>query len=160
MKQKIKKVKYQIIIIFIYIFDEIFPYILNKCPEINKNNVLIKLNNELKNAIKVSKKLLGTLHIHIESFNNKKDENKNIDRTNSNNNNIDEVIKEKNNKILELESQREKLLKSMEEDKKTYEKKIETLEKENKIMTEKLLNKANNILNVSINDQIKKQIKR
>ena len=135
------------------IFDEIFPYILNKCPEINKNNVLIKLNNELKNAIKVSKKLFGTLHIHIESFNNKKDENKNIDNTNSNNNNIDEVIKEKNNKILELESQREKILKSMEEDKITYEKKIETLEKENKIMTEKLLNKANNILNVSINDQ-------
>ena len=41
----------------------------------------------------------------------------------------------------------------MEEDKISYEKKIETLEKENKIMIEKLLNKANNILNVSINDQ-------
>ena len=35
----------------------------------------------------------------------------------------------------------------MNEDKITYEKKIESLEKENKIITEKLLNKANNIIN-------------
>jgi hypothetical protein len=77
---------------------------------------------------------------------------------NNNNNDLNEVIKEKNNKILLLESQKEKLLKSMNEDKIAYETKIEALEKENKIMTEKLLNKANNILNEE-NTKISKEIK-
>ena len=125
------------------ILDEIFPYILNKCPEINKNNILIKLNNEFLNSIKVTKDLIATLHMHIEAYNNKKEVNNN---TNSNND-INEVIKEKNNITANLESQRDKILKAMNEDKISYEKKIESLEKENKIMTEKLLNKANNLNN-------------
>ena len=129
--------------------DELFPYILNKCPEINKNNILIKLNNELMNALKASKEFIGTLHTHIESFNNKKNENTN----NNNNSNLNDIIKEKDNKILSLESQKEQLFNSMNEDKKAYETKIEALEKENKIMTEKLLKNANNILSASINDQ-------
>ena len=122
------------------ILDEVFPYILNKCPEINKNNILIKLNNEFLNSIKVTKDLIATLHMHIEAYNNKKD------AINSNRD-INEIIKEKNNIIANLESQREKIFKTMNEDKITYEKKIESLEKENKIITEKLLNKANNIIN-------------
>ena len=120
------------------IFDEIFPYILNKCPEINKNNILIKLNNELFNSIKVSKELMSTLHLHIEEFNSKNDS-KDINA----NNNSNEIIKEQNKKISSLESQRDNLLKSMNEDRKFFEKKIASLENENKIMTQKLLNKAN-----------------
>ena len=39
--------------------SEILPYILNKCPELNKNNNLVKLYNELFNAIKDSKELIN-----------------------------------------------------------------------------------------------------
>ena len=132
------------------IFDEIFPYILNKCPEINKNNILIKLNNELVNSIKLSKELMSTLHLHIESYNKTESNNlnENINKINNNNdNNINEIIKEKNNIISSLEFQRDKLFKTMNEEQITYEKKIATLEKENKIMTQKLFNQANNIIN-------------
>ena len=88
------------------ILDEFFPYILNKCPEINKNNILIKLNNEFLNSIKVTKDLIATLHMHIEAYNNKKD------AINSNRD-INEIIKEKNNIIANLESQREKIFKTI-----------------------------------------------
>ena len=121
------------------ILDEIFPYILNKCPEINKNNILIKLNNEFLNTIKVTKDLIATLHMHIEAYNNKKD------IINSKDTNI--VVKEKNSIIANLESQKENLFKAMNDDKIAYEKKIESLQKENKIITEKLLNKAKYVVN-------------
>ena len=52
--------------------SEILPYILNKCPELNKNNNLVKLYNELFNAIKDSKELINYLHSHIEEYNEKK----------------------------------------------------------------------------------------
>ena len=130
------------------IFDEIFPYILNKCPEINKNNILIKLNNELLNSIKLSKELMATLHLHIESYNKTESSNLNeYNKKNINDSDVNEIIKEKNNIISSLEVQRDNLFKAMNEEKITYEKKIESLEKENKIMTQKLLNKANNIIN-------------
>ena len=167
------------------IFDEIFPYILNKCPEINKNNILIRLNNELYNTIKDSKDLISTIHSHIESYNNN-NKNSNLNDSNKNNknendNNLNDLIKEKDNKIKEkdnkikekenkikekdnkiaaLESQKNDLLKSIDNDKNTYEKKISSLEKENKIMTEKLLDKVNNIINEpqSINNNEEKSI--
>ena len=148
------------------LLDEIFPYIVNKLPELNKNNILIKLYNELLNAIKNSKELISTLHKHIDSFNKTKNpkektdntKNNNDDKNNSNNNKIDEanmnkIINEKNNRISLLQSQKEELLNKLREDKNTYETKIASLEKENKIMTEKLLDKANTIINSPINDQ-------
>jgi hypothetical protein len=63
------------------LFDELFPYILNKCPEINTNNILIKLNNEFVNTIKDSKDLISAIHNHIEEFNNNK---KNANNPNEN----------------------------------------------------------------------------
>ena len=125
------------------ILDEIFPYILNKCPEINKNNILIKLNNELLNSMRLSKELMSTLHLHIESYNKRELNNQNK----NNENNINEIIKEKNYLISSLKLQKDKLFKTMNEEKIIYEKKIESLEKENKIMTQKLLIKTNNIIN-------------
>ena len=139
------------------LFDELFPYILNKLPEINRNNILIKLYNELFNTIKVSKDLMSTMHIHIESYNNENEKNNNNNiKSNNNeniNNNMNEIIKEKNDKISLLQSQREELLKNLKEDRSTYEKKIASLEKENKIMTNKLLDKVTNITTSPINDQ-------
>ena len=135
------------------LFDELFPYILNKCPEINTKNILIKLNNEFVNTIKDSKDLISAMHNHIEEFNNNKknannpNENKNNNNNNEQINNLNEIIKDQNNKIASLESQKEQLLKDINDDKKTYEKKIASLENENKIMTQKLLNKANNFMN-------------
>ena len=130
-------------------FDELFPYILNKCPELNKNNILIKMNNEVLNSIQVLKELFRNLHTHIELYNNKKDSNLSKINNNTNDNNLNEVLKEKNNIISSLESQRDTLFKTLNQDKVTYEKRIETLEKENKIMTQKLLNQANLLMNSS-----------
>ena len=148
------------------LLDEIFPYIVKKLPEINKNNILIKIYNELLNAIKNSKELISALHKHIDSFNKKKNpkektdntKNNNDDKNNSNDNkkdeaNMNKIINEKNNRISLLQSQKEELLNKLKEDKNTYETKIASLEKENKIMTEKLLDKANSIINSPINEQ-------
>ena len=137
-------------------YNEIIPYIINKCPELNKNNVLVRLNNELFNTIKDSKELISTLHSHIELYNenkNNKDTNQNENNEiNSNENNLNQIIKEKDNKILSLEQIKIKLLKNLEDDKSTYEKKISNLEKENKIMTERIFTKANSMISSSIAD--------
>ena len=145
--------------------DELSPYLRDKYPEINKNNILIKYIDELLNLINVFKKLIETLNMHIESYNYKDNNNdikkdanysntKNnfIDDNNNIINNLNEVIKEKDNIISSLESQKDKLLKTIKEDKLRYEKKINSLERENKIITEKLLEKANNVVNSSSND--------
>ena len=141
-------------------YYEIIPYIINKCPELNENNILNRLNTELFTTIKDSKELINILHSHIESYSekkeNKNDENYQINDINEKNlndiKNLEEIIKEKDRKIASLEQQRDKLLKNMEEDKLAYSKKISNLEKENKAMTEKILTKANSILNSSITE--------
>ena len=142
-------------------YNELTNYIIQKNPELNKNNILKNLNDELFNTIKDAKNLISNLHKHIESYtynsekknqshlsNNK--ENINININNNSNINYAEIIKEKDKKISTLESIKEKLLKSMKEDSETYEKKISNLEAENKIMTEKILSKANTMLNSTI----------
>ena len=138
-------------------YTELTSYIIEKNPELNKNNVLKNLNEEFFNTMKESKDLLSNLHNHIDSYtynSEKKNEiqNLNIKENNNNNNNINynEIIKEKDYKISSLEILKEKLLKSMKEDSETYEKKIANLETENKIMTEKILSKANTMLNSTI----------
>ena len=123
-------------------YKEILPYIVNKCPELNKNNVLFRLNNELFNSIKDIKDFINFLHAHIESFNEKKD-------TESN---VNQLMEEKEKKINSLENLKNKLLRNIEEEKSTYEKRISSLEKENKMMTEKILTKANSIINYSVTD--------
>ena len=119
--------------------NEVVPYIINKCPELN---ILERLINQLFSTIKDSKELFTTLHSHIEGFKEKK----------NNDNKINEIFKEKDNKISDLEKLKIKLLKSIEDNKAEYEKKIYNLEKENKIMTERLINKANTMINSTIND--------
>ena len=141
-------------------YNELLPYIINKCPELNKDNILQRLNNELFKTIKDSKDFISVLHSHIESYNEKKDtekindteKEKDKDKENDNEKilNLNLIIKEKENKISSLEQIKEKLIQSMEEDKIRYEKKISTLEKENKIMTEKILSKANSMINSTI----------
>ena len=125
--------------------SEILPYILNKCPELNKNNNLVKLYNELFNAIKDSKELINYLHSHIEEYNEKK----------GNENNANDLIREKNDKISSLEELNNKLLqklKNIKEEQSDYERKLSNLEKENKLMTERILKKANNMINSSMNE--------
>ena len=138
-------------------YNELTAYIIQKNPELNKNNILTNLNEELINTIKDSKRLISSLHKHIESYtynSEKKNQaplSNNKENINNNANiNYAEIIKEKDKKISTLESIKEKLLKSMKEDSETYEKKISNLEAENKIMTEKILSKANTMLNSTI----------
>ena len=152
--------------IFKNLFDDIFPYLINKLPELNKNNILIKIYNELLNSIKISKNFISTLHKHIDSFNKKKTDKTPKENNNNNNNNknsntksnnndanMNKLLKEKNNEISLLKSQKEELLKKIKEDKNAYEAKIASLEKENKIMTEKLLDKANTLITSPTNEQ-------
>ena len=147
------------------LFDELSPHLQDKYPEINKNNILIKYIGELLNLINDFKKLIEVLNIHIESYNykyNNNDIKKDANNSNAKNNfiddnydiinNLNEVIKEKDNIISSLDSQKDKLLKTLNEEKLRYEKKINSLERENKIITEKLLDKANNMANSSSND--------
>jgi len=131
-KKKIKMITYML--------GEILPFIINKCPELNKNNNLVKLNSELFNVIKDAKELINYLHSHIEEFNEKK----------GNEINSNELIKEKDDKISALEELNNKLLqklKNLKEEQSEYERKISNLEKENKLMTERILTKANSMIN-------------
>ena len=138
-------------------YNELMKYIIQKNPELNKNNILKNLNDELFNTIKDSKNLISNLHKHIESYT-YNSEKKNQSHLSNNKENINinsninyaEILKEKDKKISTLESIKEKLLKSMKEDSETYEKKISNLEAENKIMTEKILSKANTMFNTTI----------
>ena len=138
-------------------YNELTEYIIQKNPELNKNNILTNLNEELINTIKDSKRLISSLHKHIESYTYNSEKKNQVplsnNKENINNNaniNYAEIIKEKDKKISTLESIKEKLLKSMKEDSETYEKKISNLEVENKIMTEKILSKANTMVNSTI----------
>ena len=134
-------------------YSEMMPYIINKCPELNKNNVLVRLNNELFNTIKDAKELISALHPHIELYNeNKNNKDKNENKNDNNENNLNQIIKEKDSKISSLEQLKIKLLQNLEDDKSTYEKKISNLEKENKIMTERILTKANSMINSTVVD--------
>ena len=138
-------------------YNELMKYIIQKNPELNKNNILKNLNDELFNTIKDTKNLISNLHKHIESYT-YNSEKKNQSHLSNNKENINinsninyaEILKEKDKKISTLESVKEKLLKSMKEDSETYEKKISNLEAENKIMTEKILSKANTMFNTTI----------
>ena len=141
-------------------YNEMFSYIVNKCPEVNKENIFYRLNNELFNTIKDSKDFISILHSHIESYiekksnvNNNNNNKDNINNNSNNNiNNLNELIKEKDNKISSLEQLRDKLLQNIEEIKLTYEKRISSLEKENKLMTEKIFTKVNNVINATITE--------
>ena len=124
------------------LFDEIFPFILKNCPELNTNDIFIKLYTEIINIINSSKQLMITLHKHIESYNNKN----NIDSINGNsynNNELNKIIIENNKTISKIQSEKNNLLKKIDNDKNLYELKINSLEKENQNLTNKLLNKYN-----------------
>ena len=132
-------------------FNEFVNYIIEKNPELNKNDVLKNLTEELFNTIKETKEMILNLYNHIESYaeNSEKKNEAHISNIKTNAN-YNEIIKEKDNKISSLEIIKDKLLKSMKEDSETYEKKISNLENENRIMTEKILSKANTMFNSTI----------
>ena len=127
------------------LFDEIFPFILNNCPELNKNDIFIKLYTEVLNIISSSKQLMLTLHKHIEIFNNKKT----IDNQNETNYNIElnRLITEKNETISQMKEENSNLLRLFNDDKNKYESKINSLQKENEIISNKLLNNINLTIN-------------
>ena len=126
------------------LFDEIFPFILNNCPELNQNDIFIKLYTEILNIITSSKQLLLSLHKHIESFNNKC----NIENISENNynNELNKIIIENKEMISKMKSEKSNLLKKFNEDKSRYENKINKLEKENQLITNKLLYNMNSSL--------------
>ena len=82
-----------------------------------------------------------SLHKHIESYNNKSS----IDNQNETNynNELNKIIIENNETISKMKSEKNSLLKKVNEDKSRYELKIKKLEKENEVMTNKLINNMN-----------------
>ena len=60
-------------------------------------------------------------------------------------NNLAELVKEKDQKIIALEQLKNKLLLNYEQEKAEHEKKVSNLEKENKIMTEKILTRIDSL---------------
>ena len=121
-----------------------FPFILNNCPELNKNDIFIKLYTEIINIITSSKQLMLSLHKHIESYNNKN----NIENQNETNynNELNKIIMDNNEMISKMKSEKISLLKKIDDDKNRFEIKIKKLEKENEIMTNKLINNFNSNL--------------
>ena len=132
------------------IYKEIYSFIINKCPELNKENILERLNIELFSTIKDSKELISFLHTHIEYFFKNNNKEKTFGSNKEKDNYFNEIIKQKDNKILVLEKQRDKLIRDAQEERNSLKKRISTLEKENKMMTEKLLKRANNIINTGV----------
>ena len=132
------------------LFDEIFPFILNNCPELNKNDIFIKLYTEIIKIITSSKQLMLSLHKHIELYNNKSSiENQN--ETNYNNE-LNNLIIKKNEMMSKMASEKSNLLKQIDEDKKRYELKIKKLEKENEVMTNKLIKNMNLTIRTSYSE--------
>ena len=132
------------------LFDEIFPFILNNCPELNKNDIFIKLYTEIIKIITTSKQLMLSLHKHIELYNNKSSiENQN--ETNYNNE-LNNLIIKKNEMMSKMASEKSNLLKQIDEDKKRYELKIKKLEKENEVMTNKLIKNMNLTIRTSYSE--------
>ena len=122
-----------------------FPIILKNCPELNNNDIFIKLYTEVINITTSSKQLMLSLHKHIESYNNRS----NIDTINENsyNNELNKIIMENNKTISKIQSEKNNLLKQLDNDKSIYEIKINSLEKENENLTKKLMNNYNNYNN-------------
>ena len=101
-KQKLKLLKNML--------SKLFPYILNKCPELNDNDLLSRVITEIFDSFKVNKEFMNNFHNHIETYfmndNNTNNTNKNINNNNNNvNNNNDNMNNDIDNKrINELES--------------------------------------------------------
>ena len=119
-------------------YKEVFPYIINKCPELNKDNIISRLNNELFSSIKDIQQLMNLLHSHVDGIT------ENLINYNCSNN-LAELVKEKDQKIIALEQLKNKLLLNYEQEKAEHEKKVSILEKENKIMTEKILTRIDSL---------------
>ena len=137
-------------------FQEILPIILEKFPELKKDNTFSQIMTEFFSSIEDFKVTFETLHNHIKNDGNNSNNNIINDINNSNhnannnsieNNKLNNKLKEKENTIKNLETTKKQLINSMKEMNNLYQKKIDDLEKENKIMTDKLLQKANVIGN-------------
>ena len=102
--------------------EKILPILIEKNPELNNNNFLINILNEIFNSFNVITSIISNLNSKIDNY---------------------YFIEEQ--KIKNLEKNKELLIKSLNDNKDFYEKKINNLENENKKMTEKILQKANNI---------------
>jgi hypothetical protein len=110
--------------------EKILPILIEKNPELNNNNFLINILNEIFNSFNVITSIISNLNSKIDNY---------------------YFIEEQ--KIKNLEKNKELLIKSLNDNKDFYEKKINNLENENKKMTEKILQKANNIfLNTNSNN--------
>ena len=122
------------------IFEKTLGLIIEKIPELNKNNMLIDLISEIFNSLNSLTNIISYIQPKIDNFENNYREL--IDNIKIFKNNYEEIEK----KLKTLENNKQQLLKQLLEDKELFEKRIEELENENKIMTEKLLNKGLRII--------------
>ena len=110
--------------------EKILPILIEKNPDLNNNNFFINILNEIFNSFNIITSIISNLNTKIDNY---------------------YLIEEQ--KIKNLEKNKEILIKSLNDNKDFYEKKINNLENENKKMTEKILQKANNIfLNTNSNN--------
>ena len=121
------------------IFEKTLGLIIEKIPELNKNNMLIDLISEIFNSLNSLTNIISYIQPKIDNFENNYREL--IDNIKIFKTNYEEIEK----KLKTLENNKKQLLKQLLEDKDLFEKRIEELENENKIMTEKLLNNAKEI---------------
>ena len=139
------------------VFEKILGIIIESIPELNKNNMLINLSSEIFNSLNTLTNIISYLQPKIDNFeNNYRELIDYIENIKNLNNNYEEIEK----KVQTLERNKQQLLKQLIEDKDLFEKRIEELENENKLMTEKLLNKGFQIITEANNQSSSRYTKK
>ena len=139
------------------VFEKILGIIIESIPELNQNNMLINLSSEIFNSLNTLTNIISYLQPKIDNFeNNYRELIDYIENIKNLNNNYEEIEK----KVQTLERNKQQLLKQLIEDKDLFEKRIEELENENKLMTEKLLNKGFQIITEANNQSSSRYTKK
>ena len=139
------------------VFEKILGIIIESIPELNQNNMLINLSSEIFNSLNALTNIISYLQPKIDNFeNNYRELIENIENIKNFSKNYEEIEK----KVQTLERNKQQLLKQLIEDKDLFEKRIEELENENKLMTEKLLNKGFQIITEANNQSSSRYTKK
>ena len=130
------------------VLNDIIPIITSKVPELGSNDILQNLLNELFMSCDVLVNVITYLNPKIKEFSTIYTE------LLENNQKLHTMLTEMGEKQTSIDKTKDILQKQILEDKKILEKKVAQLDSENKIMTDRLIKKANMIIENNNNSTI------
>lgn len=130
------------------VLNDIIPIITAKVPELGNNDILLNLINELFMSCDVLVNVITYLNPKIKEFSSIYTE------LLENNQKLHTMLTEMKENQSSIEKTKDILQKQILEDKKILEKKVAQLDSENKIMTDRLIKKANTIIENNNNSTI------